>query len=99
MTTQKDVDQINAAAVVLRQQRHDEPPTIELLDALVTGHIALHNGTTPTIVSNLHIEGVDDDSLLAKDGRLHFALYIAGTEIVHGHVELATGAREVLVAA
>lgn len=98
MTTQRDVDQINAAAVVLRQQRHDEPPTIELLDALVTGHVVLRAGV-PTLVSNLHIEGVDEDSLLAKDGRLHFALYIAGTEIVCGHVELATGAREVLVPA
>lgn len=98
MTTQADVDRINAAAVVLRQQLADEPPTIELDDALVTGHVALRDDV-PVLVTSLHIEGVDVASVLAADGRVHFELYIAGTEIVHGHVELATGARKVLVAA
>jgi hypothetical protein len=93
------VDQINATAVVLRQQLADEPPTIELDDALITGHLALRDGTVPVLVTSLHIEAVDDESLVAQDGRLHFELYIAGTEIAHGYVELATGARKVLVAA
>lgn len=93
MITLKGADEINVNAAVLPSQRDPAaPPAIELREALVQGYVRVRRDGDPVVVANLHIDGVDDTSVLASNGTVLFEVRVAGRVAARYRVALDTGA-------